>query len=231
MIAFDRYGHTSLGSCLKTKRTSAGSQRWLWPMTSWRRGTAVWIKVLGIAFATTWRRWIWFHWFWFNSIEFNINESVTVKNEIWSDVSNVSDVSEVCSVMVCRLCRPQKYLIKSNLFSQSGATTPCWSVASRWSSLSRGWGLRYGNSDVPISMCDPECGHSFFGKVRLLMMRKLINAQIECNFARAASQRQLLPQFLESAWIPESKFKIEWIQYWQWVTASLKAWKILNHVP
>lgn len=33
-------------------------------------------------------------------------------------------------------------------------------------------------------------------KVRLLMMRKLGNAQIECNFARASSQRQLLPQSL-----------------------------------
>ena len=32
-------------------------------------------------------------------------------------------------------------------------------------------------------------------QVRLLMMRKLVNAQIECNFARASSQRQLVAQF------------------------------------
>ena len=40
------------------------------------------------------------------------------------------------------------------------------------------------------------------GKVRLLMMRKLVNAQIECNFARASSQRQLLPQSISllSCW-------------------------------
>lgn len=211
MIAFDRYGHTSLGSCLKTKRTSAGSQRWLWPMTSWRRGTAVWIKVLGIAFAITWRRWVWrvqYQWV-----------SKRMKYEVMSAMSVKCAVSWFADFAGRRNVGVLNFWI---FFPNQEQQLPAEALlpGGPLSHVAGASGMDIPTFPFPCVILSVDI--LFFGKVRLLMMRKLINAQIECNFARAASQRQLLPQFLESAWIPESKFQIEWIQYWQWVTASLK---------